>query len=117
MSEKEPEKMPDAVIEQVQDAIEFPEDTPVVVETPEYLPVPPIRKRKRVAKSETNSPVSPADMVEPTKAVYSFPTRSRCEVCGSTETEAYSNGNSGGSIQYRRCRDCGRTYKVIGKKV
>lgn len=50
------------------------------------------------------------------KPVYSFPSRSRCPRCGSTQTERYA---SSGRIQRRRCRvpTCRLRYKVTGTAV
>lgn len=51
------------------------------------------------------------------EVVYSFPTRSRCPnalCCQSLDTEAVSTH---GGVQYRRCRQCGCRYKVIGVRV
>jgi hypothetical protein len=47
---------------------------------------------------------------------WTFATKSRCHFadCESLDTEQTSTQ---GQIQYRKCRRCGRTYKVLGWKV
>jgi len=50
---------------------------------------------------------------EPKGRAYAFPTKSRCPVCGSLRTYAYSTP---GRVQRRKCRDCGGTYKVMGRE-
>lgn len=65
--------------------------------------------RRRSVASKRKKPE-----VEDRKPVYAFPTRSRCEKCWSVNTAARSTQED---IQWRLCRDCGRTYKVAGKAV
>lgn len=51
---------------------------------------------------------------EPKAATYAFPSKSRCPVCGSLDTERTANK---AGVQYRRCSGCEATYKVIGMVV
>ncbi len=44
---------------------------------------------------------------------WAFPTKSRC-LCGSLDTEQVSTQPP---FQYRRCRQCGLNYKVLGWRV
>lgn len=43
--------------------------------------------------------------------LWSFPSRPRCHVCYSLDTRATSTQ---GRTQYRVCKSCGRTFKVLG---
>ena len=45
---------------------------------------------------------------------WAFPTKSRCPDCGSLDTEQTSTQ---APCQYRQCRRCGRTYKVMGWRI
>lgn len=47
-------------------------------------------------------------------AVWAFPTRSRCPNCHSIKTHSYCTA---GRFQWRRCRRCKETYKVVGIKI
>ncbi len=51
-----------------------------------------------------------------TKAIFSFPTRSRCPRCRAIDTVAL---NTKGRVQYRQCRRavCRHKYTMFGKKV
>lgn len=46
--------------------------------------------------------------------VYAFPSKSRCPICESVDTVRTGDH---GLVQYRRCRGCGETYKVLGQKI
>ena len=65
----------------------------------------------REAPRETPKPESPKP-----DEVYSFPSKSRCPRCKSTQTDRLA---ARGAIQYRRCRApvCRHRYRVLGVKV
>ncbi len=56
------------------------------------------------------------EQTKKTKAVFSFPTRSRCPRCRAIDTVAL---NTKGGVQYRQCRRavCRHKYTVLGRKV
>ncbi len=69
------------------------------------------------AKSEqTAADQAPKGQTKKTKAVFSFPTRSRCPRCRAIDTVAL---NTKGRVQYRQCRRavCRHKYTMFGKKV
>lgn len=45
---------------------------------------------------------------------WAFPTKARCPRCQSVNTEQKSTQPP---IQYRKCRDCGYTFKVTGERI
>lgn len=57
-----------------------------------------------------------AKIAKKQKPIYSFPTRSICPRCGSSQTQAYSTQ---GQIQYRKCLSpiCRHNYSVRGKRI
>ncbi len=59
----------------------------------------------------TDKAVTPAD-----DDGWAFPSRSRCPFpdCGSLDTVRTTSHEG---VQYRECRRCGRTYKVIGWRI
>lgn len=65
-------------------------------------------------------PASEAKIVPPVREIaaptFSFPTRSRCPRCASTNTIAVSTQ---GGVQYRKCRSvvCRTSYKVFGDRI
>jgi len=89
-----------------------------------------IKKAVRKTRSKKAAPVlaepappappaepAPEPPAAPSRAVYAFPSRSRCPRCGSLNTLRVSGGTShGGSLQYRQCQVtvCRRNYTSKG---
>ena len=72
------------------------------------------KQKTEIKKQKTN--IETQEPAKKKKDVYSFPTKSRCPRCGSTDTLALSTN---GDRQYRRCQMavCKWRYAVRGKKI